>query len=105
MSEEAQKSKKTAVLAIIIAVIFALLLVGLGYAAYEASDLDGTINKPTTKNTGSIPDANELPAENQPVNSEEIKQQIDQLSEDFSKSNSESADFSEDELSDESLGL
>ncbi len=105
MNEDVKKNKNIAVIAIVVAVAVALLLVGLGYVAYEASGVDSTIKKPVINKSGIEKTKKDLLQSTAPVDSDEIKKQIDQLNEDFSKNDVEETDFSDDQVSNQSFGL
>ena len=102
MNEDVKKNKNIAVIAIVVAVAVALLLVGLGY---EASGVDSTIKKPVINKSGIEKTKKDLLQSTAPVDSDEIKKQIDQLNEDFSKNDVEETDFSDDQVSNQSFGL
>jgi predicted PurR-regulated permease PerM len=105
MNEDVKKNKNIAVIAIVVAVAVALLLVGLGYVAYEASGVDNTIKKPVINKSGIDNAKKDLLQSTAPLDSDEIKKQIDQLNEDFSKNDAEASDFSDDQVSNQALGL
>lgn len=99
-----------AVFAIVAALSVALLLVGLGYAAFIASDLDSSIIKEkSTKNeekqtAKKDQSKDELPGIEVPVDVSELDKKIDELDKEFDK-NKNKDDFSSDQFSDKALDL
>jgi len=93
--------KSSAIVAVIIAVMVAILLVGLGYLAFEASDINNTTKAKDKTTSGTTADA--LPAATEPNDSDDIKKQIKQLTEEFSDSGAE--DFDAELFSNQSLGI
>ncbi|MBP6041525.1 hypothetical protein KA529_00705 [Candidatus Saccharibacteria bacterium] len=107
-----KKAEQTnvAVFAIIAALSVALILVGLGYAAFVASNLDSSILKEQSEKDKDQQTAskdstkNELPAADLPVDVSEIDKKIDELDKEFDK-NKSADDFSSDQFSDKALDL
>ena len=99
-----------AVFAIVAAVSTALILVGMGYAAFVFSGLDSTISKDQKVNKEHSQQedreqANKgLPAIDTPVDVNEINKKIQDLDKEFAKDTSKD-DFNNDAFSDKALNL
>lgn len=107
MSQEKDKSQRTAIVAIMSAIFVAFVLVGLGYAAYVNSDIKDEIAKPEVEDDLSSLDTddNDLPPLTKPVDGEEIQDKIDELSDDLKSEKSQDKKLDTNQLSDEKLGL
>jgi len=103
--KENDGSKKNAIVAIASAILVAIILVGLGYAAYVNSEISDEIAKPEVPDNSALQDAEaDLPPLTKPVDGEEIQDKLDKLSDELdNEANNKQLDSNA--LSDEELGL
>lgn len=98
-------SRKNAIVAIASAIFVAIILVGLGYAAYVNSEISDEIAKPEVPDSSALQDAeSNLPPLTKPVDGKEIQDKLDDLSDEL-EDESNKKQLDSEALSDEELGL
>lgn len=99
----AHKPKKdnNTLIAVVLAILVAVVIIGLGYAALNSS-ISEIEETPTETETSQTEESQEPAVE--PVNEETFDQELNQLEQDAESLGDESA-FSEEDLSDENLEL
>ena len=94
-------------MAIVIAILVALALIGLGYSAFLSDDDAGTdADSSDTSELDTVDDTGDTSTESEdPINSaDDIDREIESLTNDLDSLNNEPG-FDEDALTDETLGL
>jgi|GEM_PF-5348845 len=104
---EDNRPKRAALVAVISAIFVAIVLVGLGYAAYVNSDINDEIAKPQVEDDLSnlANDKTSLPPLTKPVDGKEIQDKIDDLSDDLKEDKKSGNKLDTDSLSDKQLDL